>query len=131
MTEIAPVPSPAKPSVLIVDDEKPFLAILAQSFAGHFDLVTVTSAKEAAVIMDQRPFDIVVCDYLMPGEVGLDFLMESLRRWPQTRRILLTGYINPDLLSRSVTLAELSACLLKPVRPMELAQAIHAAMGAR
>ena len=50
-------------------------------------------------------------------------------RHPQTRRILLTGYINAELLSRSMRVAELSACLLKPVGAAELAQAVRAAAG--
>lgn len=130
MTEAAPVPSPVKPLVLIVDDEQPFLDMLEQAFADDFDLITLTSAAQAEQLMALRRFDVVVCDYLMPGEMGLEFLARSAEHWPQTRRILLTGYINPELLSRSMAIADLSACLLKPLRPAELAQAIRAALKA-
>jgi DNA-binding NarL/FixJ family response regulator len=50
-------------------------------------------------------------------------------RHPETRRILLTGYINPELLSRSLEVAGLSACMLKPVRAAELAKAVREALG--
>ncbi len=130
MTEAVPVPSPVKPLVLIVDDEQPFLDMLEQAFADDFDLITLTSAAAAEKLMAMRRFEVVVCDYLMPGEMGLDFLVRCAERWPQTRRILLTGYINPELLSRSMAIADLSACLLKPLRPAELAQAIRAALKA-
>ncbi|HTJ78643.1 MAG TPA: response regulator [Rariglobus sp.] len=130
MIDLPPVASPERPSILIVDDEEPFLAMLRESFADHFELVTVTSAAEAEQLMALHRFNVVVCDYLMPGEMGLEFLMRSQQRWPQTRRILLTGYINPDMLSRSIHLAALSSCLIKPVRPAELADAIRAALNA-
>lgn len=130
MTDTRPAASPAKPSVLVVDDEKPFLVMMEEAFAEQFELVTVTSAEEAERLMERRAFDVVVSDYLMPGEMGLEFLIRSLQRWPQTRRILLTGYINPDLLSRSVGIAGLSACMIKPVRPNELAQAIRESLNA-
>lgn len=125
MSEELPAPPQAKPSVLIVDDEKPFLEMLDEVFADEFDLITLSSAAEAEQLMSMRRFDVVVCDHLMPGEMGLEFLARCGERWPQTRRILLTGYINPELLSRSMSIADLAACLIKPVRPTELAQTIR------
>jgi len=122
------MPPPVRPSVLIVDDERPFLEMLAEAFAGHFELVAVGSAEEAWEVMERRRFDVVVCDHLMPGEVGLAFLERSARRWPETRRILLTGFINPELFASGPDDALLSACLLKPVRPTELAKAILATL---
>jgi len=130
MTDTAPVAPRVKSSVLIVDDEQPFLKMLEQALVDDFQLVTLTSTGEAEKLMALHRFDIVVCDYLMPGEMGLEFLVRCAERWPRTRRIMLTGYINPELLSRSVTIADLSACLLKPVRPTELADAIRTALDA-
>lgn len=130
MTEIPPAPSPAKPVVLIVDDEQPFLDVLNEAFADEFELITLTSAKEAEQMMALRRFDVVVCDHLMPGEMGLEFLTRCCARWPQTKRILLTGYINPELLSRSIATADLAECLLKPMRPAELASVIRLALKA-
>jgi len=49
-------------------------------------------------------------------------------RHPRTKRILLTGYMNPELLSRSIAIAELSACLIKPVKAVELAAAVRQAL---
>jgi DNA-binding NtrC family response regulator len=128
MTDIFPAQSPAKPSVLIVDDEQPFLDMLDEAFADEFELITLASAEEAEQMMAMRRFDVVVCDHLMPGEAGLDFLTRCSARWPRTRRILLTGYINPELLSRSIAIADLAECLLKPVRPAELAKVIRATL---
>ncbi len=125
MTDIPQTTSTGKPSVLIVDDDQPFLEMLEETFADEFDLITLASAEEADQMMAMRRFDVVVCDYLMPGEMGLEFLARCSARWPQTQRILLTGYINPELLSRSISIADLAECLLKPVRPAELAKVIR------
>jgi DNA-binding NarL/FixJ family response regulator len=78
--------------------------------------------------MSARPYAVVVCDHVMPGEAGLSFLVRMREKHPATRRILLTGYINPELLSRSTTAAGLSACLLKPVNIGELSRAVRAAL---
>lgn len=125
----APPPGSAERSaVLLVDDETELLQIMRDGLAVEFEVETAVSAGEAALLMAARRFAVVVCDHVMPGEGGLDFLVRMRELHPATRRILLTGYMNPELLSRSVAVAELSACLLKPVKTEELAAAVRAAV---
>jgi hypothetical protein len=40
----------------------------------------------------------------------------------------MTGYTNPEFMSRSTAIAGLSACLVKPVRTSEIAKAVKAAL---
>jgi len=47
---------------------------------------------------------------------------------PSSRRILMTGYTNPEFITRSMSLAGLSACLVKPVHASEVSAAIRAAL---
>jgi len=121
-------PARPRPAVLLVDDETELSAVLAEAMAGEFAVETVASAAEAETALGRWAFDVVVCDHLMPGEQGLDFFVRHYGRWPATRRILLTGYMNPELISRSVSVAGLAACVLKPLTPSELAQAVRAAL---
>ena len=126
-----PVPQPtsgARPVVLLIDDEIPLLDAMRQSLAAEFEVDAAASAEEGTLLAATRPYDVIICDQLLPGEQGLEFLMRLAAQHPGARRILLTGYINPDLISRSLALAGLSACLLKPVSMAELAKAIRAAL---
>ena len=59
---------------------------------------------------------------------GLDFLVRAAAQFPQMRRILITGYMNPELLSRAVGMAKLSAYLLKPVSPADLKKTVADAL---
>ena len=122
-------PLAARRPVLLVDDEPAFLDAMAQGMAGEFEIVTAASAAEAVSRMAMRKYAVVICDHILPGEAGLDFLIRMRERHPETRRILLTGYINPELLSRSIAVAGLSACMLKPVRAAELVKAVREALG--
>jgi len=79
-------------------------------------------------MLGTRAYDVLVCDHLMPEEEGLRFLVRARRQFPGVQRILLTGYINPELLSRSTATAGLAACLTKPVNTEELVQAIRLAV---
>lgn len=115
--------------VLLVDDEPALLDAMKQGMAVEFDVETATSAAEAETLIGARRYAALICDHMLPGEAGLDFLVRMRELHPEMRRILLTGYMNPELISRSVAVAELSACLIKPVHAAELAEAVRAALG--
>ena len=117
-----------RPAVLLVDDERELLAAMGEGLVGEFALETAASAEEADLLMASNSYDVLVCDHMLPGEAGLEFLIRMSERYPNTRRILLTGYMNPELISRSVALARLSACLLKPVPAAALAEAVRTAL---
>lgn len=117
-----------RPVVLLVDDEPALRASMSEGLQAEFDMEVAASAEEAELMMATRHYDVVVSDHLMAGEEGLAFLVRASTRRPRTQRILLTGYINPELISRSVAVAGLAACLMKPVHAAELGKAIRAAM---
>jgi DNA-binding NtrC family response regulator len=114
--------------VLLVDDEIEIRKVLELALQEHFEVESAASANEAEMMMATRNYDIVVCDHLMPGEEGLTFLSRARTQFPQVQRILITGYINPDLLSRSTSLAGLSGCLMKPLNAADLIAAIRLAL---
>ena len=91
-------------------------------------VVTAASAEDAMLLTGTQRFDVIVCDQMMSGQSGVEFLMGLAQRQPDSRRILMTGYINPELLSRAVKLAGLSAVLTKPTHPDDLRQAVQAAL---
>lgn len=126
----APVPG-SKPSVLLIDDEPNILELMRVGLEKDYEIETAASAEEATLLTGTRQYDLIVCDQVMPGQNGLEFLMRSAERHPGTRRIMLTGYINPELLSRAVPLAGLSACILKPAHSDELKRAIQKALATK
>lgn len=119
---------PHRAVVLIVDDEASLRDVLQLGLSAQFDVETAASTDEATLMMATREFDIVVCDHLMPHEEGLVFLERAQKQFPRTQRILMTGYMNPDLLSRATALAGLSGCLMKPVSTPDLIVAIRQAL---
>ena len=124
-----PLNSNPKPVVLLVDDEAEICNVLELGLKDHFDVESARSAEEAELMLATRRYDIVVCDHLMPEEEGIAFLSRVMSLFPKVRRILMTGYTNPELLARSTGLAGLSACIVKPVRAAEMLVAINQALG--
>ena len=121
---------PAKPklgSVLLIDDEKPLLSLFAEALSPLFEVSMATSTREAGYIMHKKPFKVVVCDHLMPGGNGLSFLVDTREEYPDTQRVLVTGYMKPEMLLRSVNEAALYRYLLKPVSLPELIKTVQEA----
>lgn len=120
----------SSPVVLLVDDEPELLNAFRLQLSENYQVETAVSAAEADLILGLQKIDLIVADHLMPGENGLDFLMRVKSHFPATKRILVTGYMNPELISRVEVLAGVSACLVKPVARDQLLAAVKAALSA-
>lgn len=122
--------APRRPVVLLLDDEMQLAAVMARTLEGEFEVETAANVEEARLLLGTRKFDALICDHMMPGEKqGLDFLVEAMTVQPGAKRILMTGYMNPELLARGVSLAQLSAVLLKPATLPQVRKALHDALG--
>jgi two-component system response regulator HupR/HoxA len=117
-------PTP-KDAVLLIDDELTLLEVFASALSQHFEIVTATSVREAEFILHKRSFKVVVADHLMPGGNGMGFLVRAREEYPHMQRILVTGYMKPEMLMRSVNEAALFRYLLKPVTLPELVQVVQ------
>jgi DNA-binding NtrC family response regulator len=113
-----------RPLVLVVDDEAKLREVVTAGLEKDFEVETASSADEAELMLATRHYDVIVCDHLMPGEEGVPFLVRMRKQFPQVQRILLTGYMNPDLISRSTEIAGLAACLMKPISAEKLIETI-------
>jgi two-component system response regulator HupR/HoxA len=130
MTEVGKALKPKIPklgAVLLVDDEKPLLELYAEALSPYFELSLATSSREAGFLMHKKAFKVVVSDHLMPGGNGLSFLVDAREEYPNTQRVLVTGYMKPEMLLRSVNEAALYRYLLKPVSLQELLKTVQEA----
>ena len=93
MTEVAGVVEEALIRVLHVDDEAGFLKAAKQilEMQDAFDVVTASSVEEAKEIMKGKSFDVIVSDYQMPDEDGLQFLKELREDGNDIPFIMFTG----------------------------------------
>lgn len=88
------------PLFLVVDDEEgireSLFDFLEMALDGQAKVVTASSAQEALGLLDAHSGDapIVLTDFNMgpSSKNGLELLAEVQRRWPASRRLLMTGY---------------------------------------
>jgi two-component system, response regulator PhcR len=121
----SPPAAASKDAVLLVDDEQSLLDVFATALAPDFEITTVNSTREAEFALRKKAFKVVVADHLMPGGNGMSLLVRAREEYPHMQRILVTGYMKPEMLLRSVNEAALFRYLLKPVAIMELIKVVH------
>jgi CheY-like chemotaxis protein len=60
--------------ILVIDDEKMIGSVIGRLLGADHDVVSTTSALEALdCIVDAEPFDVIMCDLMMPVMTGMDF----------------------------------------------------------
>ncbi len=123
-------PAAALDAVLVVDDEAPILEAYVAALSPFFAVTSANSAREADFILRKKSFKAVISDHLMPGGNGMSFLVRAREEYPQMQRILVTGYMKPEMLIRSVNEAALFRYLLKPVALPELVKVVQDAVRA-
>ena len=117
-------PEKQRDEILVVDDERPLLEVFEQALRTRFEVTTATSAREAEFILRKKSFKVVIADHLMPGGNGMSFLVRAREEYPHMQRVLVTGYMKPEMLLRSVNEAALFRYLLKPVSVVELVNVV-------
>lgn len=66
---------PANPSILVVDDDPTFCAIMAEILRMyHAQVQTATSAEEALAVLEHMTPDLILTDVMMPEIDGLTFV---------------------------------------------------------
>ncbi len=110
-----------KKKILFVDDEQNLLDSLTRSLRNHsneWDMVFTNSAETAINLMDNDQYDIIVSDYKMPEMNGLELLKYVKEKFPDTRRILLTGQSDTEIYNTSKEIVD--TYLSKPCDQNEL-----------
>jgi two-component system NtrC family sensor kinase len=112
--------------ILLVDDEVNVLRALERTFMDEeYEVLTASSGSEGlSILQDISPVQVVVSDYRMPQMNGVDFLREVRRCWPDTVRIVLSGYADTAVVISAINEGEIYKFIAKPWNDDELRIAI-------
>jgi thioredoxin reductase (NADPH) len=118
----------AKPVILAVDDEPEVLNAIERDLRHHFAPAyrvmkarSGADALEATRQLKQRgtPIALFLVDERMPGMTGTEFLVEAIKLYPDSRRVLLTAYADTQTAIAGINAVGLDYYLLKPWEPPE------------
>lgn len=113
--------------ILFVDDERNVLRSLERLFMEEeYEIFTASSGQEGLETMEQSgPFQLIVSDYRMPSMNGVEFLSEVYRRWPETARIILSGYADTAAIVAAINEGRIYKFIAKPWNDDDLLHTIR------
>lgn len=114
--------------ILLVDDHEVVRLGLSTLLEDVPDVTIVGeagSAGEALQACESLKPDLVILDIRLPDQNGVDVCREIIKRWPQIRVIILTSYVNDELIAGAIR-AGASGYVRKQVGNEELLRAIEA-----
>jgi response regulator RpfG family c-di-GMP phosphodiesterase len=118
-----------KYSVLFVDDEKHILASMERIFRKEgLDVLLAPGGAEGLELLASRPVSLVISDHRMPGMSGAEFLQRVRELYPDTLRIMLTGYADTNAAVAAINEGQVYRFITKPWNDHELRQAVHEAL---
>lgn len=118
--------------ILFVDDEIKVLdGIRRMLFAerDRWEMHFAQNAEQALEACDRGSFDVVISDMRMPGMDGAALLARIRTRFPETARIVLSGYSEVSVAMR--TASDAHRFLAKPCKPSELKETIERVLALR
>ncbi len=113
-----------KYKVLFVDDEPRVTSALKAIFRREYDVSVANGGLEALETLATTPFDVVVSDQRMPGMLGNELLAKVAQLYPQTMRILLTGFMDKQAIVDSINDGEIYRFINKPWRNEEMREVV-------
>ena len=117
--------------MLFADDEQDVLDVFSSIFEDDFDITTVQSGQAALDALATREFDVLVSDMRMRPMTGSELLKKVYESFPNTQRILLTGFSDHDDLAAAVNHGHLFAYVQKPWNNSQLRLVIQRASSLR
>lgn len=114
--------------ILYVDDEVNNLNSFKAAFRRYFNIYTAQSAREGRKILETEEIGVIITDQRMPGETGIEFLESILPIYPDTIRILLTGFSDINAVMGAINRGQVYKYLVKPWQDDELKMYIQNAL---
>jgi CheY-like chemotaxis protein/EAL domain-containing protein (putative c-di-GMP-specific phosphodiesterase class I) len=119
----------AKPSILLVDDEKFICSALHRTFKQHnYQVFEASSGSQALDILKNNPIDVVLSDQRMPEMTGTELLSIVKDYYPRTGRIILSGHSDMNDMADAINKANIHRFIPKPWKDDDLLQTVKRTM---
>jgi two-component system NtrC family sensor kinase len=120
--------------VMLVDDEPNILTSLQRLLRKEgYQIVTSASGPEGLALLEQlsqdgRVASVVVSDFRMPTMNGVEFLSRVRERYPETVRLVLSGFADADTIQSAINQGQVYKFVAKPWDDEDLRVIIHSSV---
>ncbi|HAM97825.1 MAG TPA: hypothetical protein DCQ26_04380 [Marinilabiliales bacterium] len=117
-----------KDAILYIDDENFNLTGFSAVFGKDFEIFTALSTAQSEDILAHHEIKVIISDQRMPGENGLNFFKRIRSSYPDQVFIILTGFVETDLVIETINHGDIFRFVIKPWDKTELEHAIKMAI---
>lgn len=116
-------------TILFVDDEDNILSSLKRLMRKTpYETLFATSGADALKILEDKPVDVIVSDMKMPEMTGEQLLSEVATLYPETMRLVLSGYSEEEMIMSAINEGRIWGFIHKPWNDADLKQHIEHAV---
>ncbi|MEM7552667.1 MAG: SpoIIE family protein phosphatase [Cyanobacteria bacterium P01_A01_bin.84] len=117
-----------KLKLMVIDDEPDNLDLLYRTFRRDFKVFKADNAFSALDILEKEgEMAVIISDQRMPEMNGTEFLSRTVERFPDTIRILLTGFTDVEDLVDAINSGQVFKYITKPWKPDKLRDIVERA----
>jgi len=117
------------PRILYIDDEVINLELLQLTFMNDFEILIAESAAKGLDLLAKNPdIHVLISDLKMPVMNGLDFIKVVKKKYPEKVCMLLTGFMESDVMLEGFNKELIFRYLMKPWNKDELKETILEAL---
>lgn len=116
-------------TILFVDDEKNVLQSLERYLIKEpYNKIFATSVDEALELFETESIHVVVTDMKMPEKDGLTMLRQIKEEYPETIRLVLSGFTEIAQIIPTINTGEIFRYITKPLEPSEFKEVLNDAI---
>lgn len=122
--------TPRQPTLLLVDDEDSIVLALKRLLRREgYRILSASSGVQGLELLAQNEVDVVLSDQRMPEMTGEEFLRRTKELYPDTVRIVLSGYADMQSIANAINQGAVYKFMSKPWDEKTLKQGIQEAFG--
>jgi len=115
--------SPLMPTRILIIDDDPVLSELMAEVLSDYAVTKAATAEEGLALYHKDPYDLVLCDLVLPGMSGLEFIEKLRAEYPQARIIVASAHGSGENLLATLRQSVVDF-LVKPFDPEDLRCAV-------
>ncbi len=101
-------------SILYVDDEVHNLISFNATFRREYKILTAQSGSEGLQVLNDKEVHLVLSDQRMPEMTGVEFLEKVFHQYPETIRMIITGFSDIDAVIGAINKGGVNRYITKP-----------------
>ena len=117
----------AKHTILVVDDEPDVVKSIQDLLRFDYKVLGATRATDGLRLLQEQPVHVVLTDQRMPEMTGVEFLRHLREKYPDTVRLLITGYADIRAVIDAINEGNVYRYITKPWEPEELQAVVREA----